>query len=69
MSHGIRRNSTKPDLSDTIAYLQIRLWRASLLPGQIAGECRRLLLRMLGECFREPDAALILYVKFYSLFC
>lgn len=55
------------------AYLQIRLWRASLLPGQIAGEflVGYALLRMLGECFREPDAALILYVsrgQFYSLF-
>lgn len=55
------------------AYLQIRFWRGSLRPGQIAGEflIGYALLRILGELFREPDAALILNLsrgQFYSLF-
>jgi phosphatidylglycerol:prolipoprotein diacylglycerol transferase len=55
------------------AYLQIRFWRGSLLPGQIAGEflVGYALLRMFGERFREPDAALIMNLsrgQFYSLF-
>ena len=55
------------------AYLQVRFWRGSLLPGQIAGEflIGYALLRMFGELFREPDAALILNLsrgQFYSVF-
>lgn len=55
------------------AYLQVRFWRGPLLPGQIAGEflIGYALLRMFGELFREPDAALILNLsrgQFYSVF-
>lgn len=55
------------------AYLQVRFWRGSLRPGQVAGEflIGYALLRVLGELFREPDAALILSLsrgQFYSLF-
>lgn len=55
------------------AYLQFRFWRGSFRPGQIAGEflIGYALLRMFGELFREPDAALIMNLsrgQFYSLF-
>lgn len=60
-----------------LAFLQWRFWRSSVVrlhPGQLAGEflVSYSLVRMLGERFREPDAALIAGLSrgtFYSLIC
>ena len=57
-------------------YLQWRFWRSDVLkraPGQLAGEflLAYALLRIVGECFREPDAGLIMSIsrgQFYSIF-
>lgn len=55
-------------------YLQIRFWKKKPLPeGQLSSEflIGYGLLRIFVECFREPDAALILGIsrgQFYSLF-
>ncbi|MFT4901651.1 MAG: phosphatidylglycerol:prolipoprotein diacylglycerol transferase [Lentimonas sp.] len=54
-------------------YTQWRFWRARPPIGQLAGEFLMGygLLRILGEMFREPDAALILGLsrgQFYSIF-
>ncbi|MBD3258504.1 prolipoprotein diacylglyceryl transferase, partial [candidate division GN15 bacterium] len=58
-----------------LIYTQWRLWKtnARLSPGRISGEFLVLyaILRIIGEQFREPDAALILGMSrgvFYSLF-
>lgn len=59
-----------------LAYLQWRFWRTPVAqrhPGQLSGEflVGYALVRILGEHFREPDAALILNLSrgtFYSLF-
>ena len=59
-----------------LALMQWRFWRSGVVkknPGRLAGEflLAYALLRMLGEIFREPDAALILGVSrgtFYSVF-
>lgn len=59
-----------------LAYLQWRFWRSDAVrsrPGQLSGEflVAYSLLRMIGELFREPDAALILGLSrgtFYSVF-
>ncbi len=55
------------------AYVQWRFWRFKTAPGQLAGEffAGYGLVRILGELFREPDAALILGMsrgQFYSTF-
>jgi phosphatidylglycerol:prolipoprotein diacylglycerol transferase len=57
------------------AYLQWRFWRggARLPPGRLSGEflLAYAVVRMIGEVFREPDAALIFGVSrgtFYSVF-
>jgi len=58
------------------AYTQIRFWRSDAIrerPGQLTGEFLILyaLARIIGECFREPDASLLLGLSrgtFYSLF-
>ena len=54
-------------------YTQWRFWRTKSPPGQIAGEflVAYAILRIFGELFREPDAALILGLsrgQFYSIF-
>ena len=43
-------------------YLQWRFWRGGFKPGSLVAEFLIFygLLRILGECFREPDASLIL---------
>jgi phosphatidylglycerol:prolipoprotein diacylglycerol transferase len=59
-----------------LAFMQWRFWRSDIVakrPGRLAGEflLAYALLRMVGEIFREPDAALILGLSrgtFYSLF-
>jgi len=59
-----------------LAFTQWRFWRTDVTrtrPGRLAGEflAGYALVRMLGEMFREPDAALILGLSrgtFYSVF-
>ena len=59
-----------------LAFVQWRYWRTAVTirqPGRLAGEFLTgyALVRMFGELFREPDAALILGVSrgtFYSGF-
>jgi len=56
-----------------LAYVQWRFWRTRPPAGQLAGEflIAYALLRILGESFREPDAALIAGLsrgQFYSIF-
>ncbi len=59
-----------------LAWMQWRFWRTEVTrarPGRLAGEFLTgyALVRMFGEIFREPDAALILGVSrgtFYSVF-
>lgn len=59
-----------------LAFMQWRFWRSDFVrtqPGRLAGEFLVAYagLRMLGEIFREPDAALILGLSrgtFYSVF-
>jgi phosphatidylglycerol---prolipoprotein diacylglyceryl transferase len=58
------------------AYMQHRVWKNRVLqthPGQLSGEflIGYSIMRILGEIFREPDAALILGLSrgtFYSIF-
>lgn len=58
------------------AYLQLRFWRSNVTrahPGQLGGEFLIVyaLVRMFGELFREPDAALLFGLSrgtFYSVF-
>jgi phosphatidylglycerol:prolipoprotein diacylglycerol transferase len=59
-----------------LSFMQWRFWRSGVVsrhPGRLAGEflIAYAVLRMIGEIFREPDAALILGLSrgtFYSLF-
>lgn len=56
-----------------LAYVQWRFWRARPPAGQLAGEflCGYGTVRILGECFRQPDADLIAGLsrgQFYSVF-
>jgi len=59
-----------------LAFMQWRFWKCDVVrnkPGQLTGEFWLLyaLMRMIGEVFREPDAALILGMSrgtFYSFF-
>ena len=58
------------------AYLQLRFWRSNVVrahPGQLSGEflIAYAVVRMFGELFREPDAALLFGLSrgtFYSVF-
>ncbi|MDR1414172.1 MAG: prolipoprotein diacylglyceryl transferase [Puniceicoccales bacterium] len=56
------------------AYVQIRFWsKKNIAPGQLSGEFLILyaIFRIFTECFREPDAELILAMsrgQFYSIF-
>ena len=56
-----------------LAYVQWRYWKTKPPAGQLSGEfliCYGV-VRIIGELFREPDAALILHLsrgQFYSLF-
>jgi phosphatidylglycerol:prolipoprotein diacylglycerol transferase len=55
-------------------YVQIRFWsKKTISPGRLSGEFLTLyaVFRIFTECFREPDAALILSMsrgQFYSIF-
>jgi phosphatidylglycerol---prolipoprotein diacylglyceryl transferase len=57
-------------------YLQLRLWKSTVFktkPGHLVGEffIGYACVRSIGECFREPDASLIIGLSrgtFYSLF-
>ncbi len=59
-----------------LALMQWRFWRSDVVrtqPGRLAGEffLAYAAARMIGECFREPDASLILGLSrgtFYSVF-
>jgi phosphatidylglycerol:prolipoprotein diacylglycerol transferase len=59
-----------------LAFMQWRFWKTNLVrerPGQLTGEflIAYAVLRSIGECFREPDAALIAGLSrgtFYSIF-
>jgi phosphatidylglycerol:prolipoprotein diacylglycerol transferase len=55
------------------AYLQWRFWKKRPPVGQLGGEflVGYGILRIIGECFREPDASLVLGMsrgQFYSIF-